>query len=239
MRGAVPAGSSTPALPWRRMSIGTSCVCIKTPRSSWTASVRSCCLFDPSVISHATTFLVSVTHSDSVRGARATQRVAMDSVLARWTAFPRPVWILSVAAVLQVPTEFVHVWLKAFWKLRVLSLTVRVLSPRSTGVVTSDLTPCLNDQNGVWYRTPPPTTLACVDESKCQVFCSSDVECAGGNVFGNGTGFCYGTVCRCHRGWSGPVCDVQDPIPLPLCDGIRDSDGHCCLGTLSWIHGPH
>jgi hypothetical protein len=62
-----------------------------------------------------------------------------------------------------------------------------------------------------------------------------DEDCAGGLADGSGTGYCYGSVCRCHRSWSGPRCDIRQPEPLAFCDGgISDGNGDCCRGTTTF-----
>ena len=67
----------------------------------------------------------------------------------------------------------------------------------------------------------------------CVCVCSGtrDEHCAGGKADLTGNAFCYGTVCRCHRGWTGPDCSIMELVPLEDCQGgFRDGDGKCCYG---------
>jgi hypothetical protein len=99
------------------------------------------------------------------------------------------------------------------------------------GVATSNLSLCINTQNGVWQREPPPADAPCEEYSRCPVNCTQDSHCAG---HATGAAFCYGSVCRCRKGWSGPDCSVPELIPVPFCSGgFRDADGECCRGVCA------
>lgn len=122
----------------------------------------------------------------------------------------------------------------------------------------SNLSLCSGPLNGIWSTTQmiPPSATTCSDNSNCNIGCSVSIhgssnpsgwfgvtigcfscvsvcpqtndDCPGGPA---GSGFCYGNVCRCHKYWFGPGCDFHDTVPLPYCDGFRDSKGECCHGT--------